>query len=151
MRVSKRGITAMWLMLIRVLVLAIVLQLVKAEDHAAATDEEEHIEPVAWILFPWFSEIIGIVTFFLLARNLRALPYTAVMFLFGTFMGIGLKRLDLTDQLTESLTLWHDINGEFLLVFFLPGLLFKDAFSSNVHLVSLAFNQCLIMALYVYL
>ena len=124
------------------IVLASLFELAKAA-------EEGHIEPVVAVLYPWFTQAIGIIAFFLLARYAHMLPYTAVMFLIGTLMGIGLKLANLTDQLTESLEVWHQIDGELLLVVFLPGLLFKDAFCSNVHLMFLAFNQILVMALYV--
>jgi len=110
-------------------------------------EDVHHIEPVTQILFPWFANIIGVICFYLIARYCHALPYTAVMFCVGTCIGVGYARLNGTSQLAESLYWWDNIDGELLLLTFLPGLLFKDAYCSNVHLMALAFSQCLVMAL----
>ena len=125
--------------------------------HTSLADEEpqggsqaahrEEIEPVTEILFPWFANILGVISFFLLARYCHMFPYTAVMFILGTCMGVGYARLGGQSQLHESLAIWESIDGERLLLIFLPGLLFKDSFCSNVHLMALAFSQCLVMAL----
>lgn len=114
-----------------------------------AQEEETHdtSHDVTTILFPWFANILGVICFYLLARYCHMLPYTAVMFCLGTCMGVGFARLDGSSQLHESLAVWQSIDGELLLLTFLPGLLFKDAFCSNVHLMALAFSQCLVMAL----
>lgn len=147
--------------LVTTLLLLAAIIVVMANDE----QQDEEIEPAAvtQVLFPWFSNILGVISFYLLARYLHIFPYTAVMFILGTCMGVGNSRLHIiivedddnnntsssSQQLHASLALWENINGELLLATFLPGLLFQDAFCSNVHLMALAFTQCLIMALYV--
>lgn len=42
--------------------------------------------------------------------------------------------------------MWEEINAEVLLLGFLPGLIFRDAYTSNVFLFQKAFWQCVIMA-----
>ena len=68
------------------------------------------------------------------------------MFLFGTIMGISIVVWDLDDQLTSSIRMWEGINAELLLLVFLPGLLFRDAYSLNFHIFKQALSQCLVMA-----
>ena len=92
-----------------------------AAEAAAAGDGESH--PVTTILFPWFAEIIGVLTFFLLARYCHALPFTAVMFLIGTLMGIAVTvRGYAANELATSIVQWTNIDGHVLLLVFLPGL-----------------------------
>lgn len=117
-------------------------------ESAAATSEEEEeheeeIPPYHALLFPSFCLTIGIVVYFLLSRYLQALPYTAVMFLVGTCMGIGASLRQDDNQLSESITMWSHIDSEVLLLSFLPGLIFKDAIGLNVHLFRVALGQCL--------
>ena len=107
----------------------------------------EDAEPVEATLFPWFVQALGIVAFFLLTRYMNWLPYTAVMFILGTFMGAATVRLQNENQLNSSiLDFWIPIPSELLLNVFLPGLVFKDAFSLNVHLLQRSLWQCLIFA-----
>jgi NhaP-type Na+/H+ or K+/H+ antiporter len=115
-----------------------------AEDNS--THHEEGVEPAFAVLFPWFIQAVGICVFFIQTRTFHALPYTALLFLIGTVMGIGAAESGLADQLTESILLWTDINSEVLLVVFLPGLLFRDAFHVNFYLFTEAMDQLLIMA-----
>eukprot|EP00978_Attheya_sp_CCMP212_P019223 scaffold53609_cov58-Attheya_sp.AAC.1 len=77
--------------------------------------ENEVGEPSVAVLFPWFTELLGVVAFLLLTRYAPALPYTAVLFLLGTLMGVGTSKLGLSDQLTESISKWDFINGDVLL------------------------------------
>jgi len=108
----------------------------------------QQAEPGVGVLFPWFAEIMGTIVFYMLTRYCTALPYTAVMFLIGTFMGIGiLLRGDAAaDLLSQSALQWVKINGEVLLLVFLPGLIFRDAFGLNVHLFIVSFSQCWLLA-----
>lgn len=108
--------------------------------------EGDHDEPAIAVLFPWFSEAVGVIAFYLLTRHLQLFPYTALMFVVGTGMGIGAVRCGLDDQLTESTGMWRWINSEVLLTVFLPGLLFRDAFHVNFHLFQVASWQIFIMA-----
>lgn len=110
-------------------------------------EAEEHIEPAYAVLFPSFTLTLGVLVFLLLSRYLGALPYTAVMFLLGTLMGIGAELVSNTkDHISESIRLWIPIDSEVLLLVFLPGLIFKDSFGLNVHLFRMAITQCLIFA-----
>ena len=110
------------------------------------TETQHEPEPALAVLFPWFSEIMGIVIFYLLARFWKSLPYTAALFILGVAMGIGSHKLGRTDQLTESILMWSEIDSEVLLLVFLPGLIFRDAFSLNVHLFLEAISQISIFA-----
>jgi hypothetical protein len=119
---------------------------VRAEDPDSSFGEGGG-EPVEATLYPWFVQALGILAFFLLTRYMSWLPYTAVMFALGTFMGAATVRLQNENQLSTSiLDFWIPIDSELLLNVFLPGLVFKDAVSLNVHLLQRAMGQCLIFA-----
>ena len=45
--------------------------------------QHEESEPAHAVIFPWFTEALGLVVFFLLSRTFEALPYTAVLFVIG--------------------------------------------------------------------
>lgn len=107
---------------------------------------EEEVEPSVAVLFPWFAEALGLIVFYLTTRYVLILPYTAWMFILGTFCGAGAIRLGLQDHLSESLLMWDNINSEVLLLIFLPGLVFNDAFGLDVHLFGLSIWQCLTYA-----
>ncbi len=80
------------------------------------------------VLFPWFAQIIGIFVYYFLSRFAHALPYTAVMFVMGFAMGFNIVHLDGLNILDESLITWMAIPGQLLLLVFLPGLLYIDAY-----------------------
>lgn len=114
---------------------------------------EEHEEPASTaVLFPWFSEVLGVLTVYALTRYGRRvalpLPDTAVMFAIGTLVGVAVVKNEnmRADTLRESVLQWAAIDGELLLLIFLPGLLFVDAFAVNFHLFQASFGQLLIMA-----
>lgn len=115
----------------------------------AAKAQDEPAEPRTAILFPWFAEILGVLVFFILARSkyISMLPFTAVMFLLGMAMGIGVVRLSNDNLLNQSILQWAGIDSEVILLVFLPGLIFKDAFAMNVHLFVSAFWQIVALAL----
>jgi NhaP-type Na+/H+ or K+/H+ antiporter len=70
-----------------------------------------------------------------------------MLFLFGTIAGIGTVRLMNEHDLAVSMKdFWIPINGEILLLIFLPGLVFKDASSLSIHLFQKSIGQCLIFA-----
>jgi len=107
---------------------------------------EEETESHVAILFPWLVSFFSVFVFYLLTRYVPGLPYTAVLFALGALMGIGISlREGNDDHLTRSTILWDNINSELLLLVFLPGLLFKDAYSLNYHLFTKGFGQILIM------
>ena len=80
------------------------------------------------VLFPWFAQIIGIFVYYFLSRFAHALPYTAVMFVMGFAMGFNIVHLDELNILDESMITWMAIPGQLLLLVFLPGLLYIDAY-----------------------
>lgn len=116
------------------------------EEYEGHGEEHEGPEPAYAILFPWFVQLIGVVVFYILTRYVHGLPYTAVLFIIGIFMGIGVTQLGLKDQLSYTIVQWMGINAEVLLLTFLPGLLFRDAIGVNFHLFCKAFGQLLLMA-----
>ena len=121
-----------------ILLLSQQLAFAAAEDHA----EGDHTHPVYALLFPWLMQILGVFAFLMLTRYCHWFPYTAFMFVLGTFMGVGTARLDKDNQLAESMQIfWIPIDSEVLLVGFLPGLLFKDAICLNAHLFRVSFWQ----------
>jgi len=131
------------------LLLLLLLSLTRASETSADTltnADEEHSEPGHAVLFPSFALTLGVLVFYLLARYAHALPYTAIMFLLGTLMGIGVELLDGTNHVSESIRLWIPIDSEVLLLVFLPGLIFKDAMGQNVHFFRIALTQCIIFA-----
>lgn len=118
-------------------------------DEAVTVEGEEHEEeeePAFAVLFPSFALTVGVVVFYVLSRHIKALPYTAVMFLIGTLMGITSAVSDYTNHISQTLDAWISINSEVLLLVFLPGLIFKDAFGQNVHLFLYSLIQLLIFA-----
>jgi len=107
---------------------------------------EEEGEAHYAILYPWFVSLLSVFIYYILTRYVHGVPYTAVLFLLGTFMGVGIAyREGSHDQLTTSTAMWDNIDSELLLLVFLPGLLFKDAYGLDVHLFTKAFGQVLIM------
>jgi len=88
---------------------------------------------------------MAILIYFLLSRYLTFVPYTAVVFLMG--VGIGYESVfGTTNAILFSSLKWIYINGQVVLLIFLPGLIFLDAFTINVHLFFQAFWQLMIFA-----
>jgi len=108
--------------------------------------KEKTPKPYYSVLYPGFITALGLVVFYILTRYIHSLPYTAVLFLLGTMMGIGVSNSSYYDQLTVSTKMWENINGELLLVTFLPGLLFKDAYCLDFHLFQKSLGQTMLMA-----
>jgi NhaP-type Na+/H+ or K+/H+ antiporter len=109
-------------------------------------DDEEQIEPRTAILFPWLVELIGILALIFLTRYVPQFPYTAAMFLLGTFMGMANSKLDNDSLLHQSIDQWLSINSELLLGVFLPGLIFKDALGLDFHLFTKGLSQIMVLA-----
>lgn len=80
------------------------------------------------------------VIYYLITRYLHSLPYTAMVFLLGAIIGY-FTTSDSTDAIAESASIWIDINGRVVLLVFLPGLIFLDSYTINVHLFFQAFWQ----------
>ena len=101
-------------------------------------------EPGVAVLFPWFTIVIGSLAYFIITRFADFMPYTAVMFVIGTIMGVSNSRLESHNHLHESIAeYWREIDSEVLLLVFLPGLIFKDAWSLDSNLFQKAFLQML--------
>ena len=130
--------------------LAVIVPIVPVQssssNHTETEEETEGIEVVYAVLMPWFVQAVGVIVFYILTRHVHAVPYTAVLFVLGVLMGVGAVRTDNSDQLTESVTLWTNINAEVLFTVFLPGLLFKDALEINFHLFLASFWQLVLLA-----
>ena len=130
--------------------LAVIVPIVPVQssssNHTETEEETEGIEVVYAVLMPWFVQAVGVIVFYILTRHVHAVPYTAVLFVLGVLMGVGAVRTDNSDQLTESVTLWTNINAEVLFTVFLPGLLLKDAWEINLHLLLASFWQLVLLA-----
>ncbi|KAL7539913.1 hypothetical protein ACHAXR_009703, partial [Thalassiosira sp. AJA248-18] len=108
-------------------------------------DVADHEENPYGVLFPWFTVLIGIFVYYIISRYAHFVPYTAVMFISGALMGfLSLHTFD--NAIIESTRLWLGINGEVILLVFLPGLLFLDSYNINVYLFRQAFSQLLLFA-----
>lgn len=116
-----------------------------AEEHGEGEHGEHPTDPYA-VLFPFFVMALGVFVYYLMTRYFHAIPYTAIMFLIGTIMGVGASLSGNVDQLTTSMLLWSNIDGHVILLVFLPGLLFWDALDVNWRLFCLSISQLLTMA-----
>jgi NhaP-type Na+/H+ or K+/H+ antiporter len=98
------------------------------------------------ILYPWIVQLLGCVTLFLLTRFNIPIPYAAIMFILGAFMGAGSSLMTTTHVLSRSIAQWTNIDSSLLLLIFLPGLIFKDAVTIPIHLFLVAMIQIWILA-----
>ncbi|KAL3769325.1 hypothetical protein ACHAWO_007524 [Cyclotella atomus] len=117
-------------------------------EHGSASEEEILIEQeysVYAVLYPWFVEIIGVFAYYFLSRYLHALPYTAVMFIVGFFIGFAVQRTEV-NGITISAANWINIEGEVILLVFLPGLLYLDSYNIDIHLFLQSFWQLIAFA-----
>eukprot|EP00804_Cyclotella_cryptica_P028004 CCRYP_003873-RA/>CCRYP_003873-RA protein AED:0.08 eAED:0.08 QI:1873/1/0.87/1/0.85/0.75/8/36/800 len=106
---------------------------------------EEEVESPLVVLFPWFAVFLGVVVYYVLSRYAHGLPYTAVMFITGAMMGYSALHAA-GNGIVDSTRLWLGINGEIIILAFLPGLLFLDSYNSNVYLFQRAFLQIITFA-----
>ncbi len=67
------------------------------------------------------------------------------MFLVGLLIGYSVQRVK-GNAVTESTTLWLGIEGEVILLVFLPGLVYLDSYNIDVHMFHQAFWQVFIFA-----
>ena len=123
-----------------------------SENHETSSLEHQVERAEHAVFFPWFSQVIGIVVYYVLSRYARAIPFTAVMFLIGLCMGIAVefqtttKKQEHMNVLSDSALTWMQISGELLLLIFLPGLLWGDAYGIDVHLFFKSLSQLLVLA-----
>ena len=99
-------------------------------------------DPANAILFPWFVQLLGCVTLFVLTRFNLPIPYAAVMFIEGAIMG-GIVVQDVCNEnrLHDSVRQWINIDSGVLLLIFLPGLIFKDAVEIPINLFQVAIGK----------
>ena len=119
------------------------------EDIYDDENDSGSISPVYAILFPFFTQTIAIFIYYLITRYLKILPYTAIVFLLGTTIGYATNTSDSDaqyDAVSYSTSIWLGINGQVILLVFLPGLIFHDSFTINVHLFFQAFWQLIVFA-----
>ncbi|KAL7545689.1 hypothetical protein ACHAWF_009049 [Thalassiosira exigua] len=116
-----------------------------AQAEGMALDEDGGHNPVYAVLFPWFAQTIAVIVYYVITRYARILPYTAVVFLLGTVIGYANQDVEY-NAVAESATIWLGINGNLILLVFLPGLIFHDSYTINVHLFFQAFWQLIIFA-----
>eukprot|EP00751_Fragilariopsis_kerguelensis_P013746 CAMPEP_0170772896 /NCGR_PEP_ID=MMETSP0733-20121128/9063_1 /TAXON_ID=186038 /ORGANISM="Fragilariopsis kerguelensis, Strain L26-C5" /LENGTH=254 /DNA_ID=CAMNT_0011115205 /DNA_START=124 /DNA_END=885 /DNA_ORIENTATION=+ len=151
---------------------------VSVHTHTSHPVVSTHVVPINksatasdYILFPWFVQLVGCITLFLLTKYNAPLPHEAVMFLLGALWGgtvrmrrsvmflfgalLGAYSTNATDEthsllyfpkLHNSISEWINIDSELLLIVFLPGLLFKEAVELPINLLLVALGQIFIMA-----
>src|SRR6056300_1646272 len=73
------------------------------------------------------------------------------MFLIGLCMGIAVEfqtttKMKMKNVVSDSALTWMQISGELLLLIFLPGLLWGDAYGIDVHLFFKSLSQLLVLA-----
>jgi len=125
------------------------------------------------VLFPWLTMLIGCCVYYLISRLKVKMPYTAIMFIvsahyvrlhlilttdrpsltispsqfqIGAIMGYCSTEGIGSNAVTESTKMWIGIDGEVLLLAFLPGLLFLDSYNTNVYLFKQALSQLIVFA-----
>ena len=109
------------------------LTLSSEEENDSYYIDDENNNPVFAILFPFFTQTLAIIIYYLISRYIKVLPYTALVFLLGTIIGYVTNNNQEND-LAKSVNIWLGINGQVILLVFLPGLIFNDSFTINVHL-----------------
>ena len=120
----------------------------KNATETTATQEEEEGQAETAVFFPWFAQLLGIIVYYVLSRYARAIPFTAMMFLIGLAFGLGveLSPNERENVASGSADTWMQIPGDLILLIFLPGLLYVDAYHIDVHLFVKSFSQLFVFA-----
>jgi hypothetical protein len=142
-RFQKRPLVLSQLLLLLLLVLSSTSASADDVNVTLSDDATEPIDsapPRFAVLFPWFIQVIGVITFFIITRYELIIPFQAIMFMIGAACGIvstiRYNDIDPTttdpieselDQLSISILQWSTIDSAVLLLVFLPGLIFRDA------------------------
>merc|ERR1719157_65568 len=119
---------------------------------ANIVDAREGSKDAYAILYPWLVQLLGCMSLVLLARFNIPVPYAAVMFIWGTILGVVATNADndsameLSPKLIDSITSWINIDSETLLLIFLPGLIFKDAVEIPINLFQVAIVQIWVLS-----
>ncbi|OEU09682.1 hypothetical protein FRACYDRAFT_194728, partial [Fragilariopsis cylindrus CCMP1102] len=110
------------------------------------------------ILYPWFIQLLGCCSLFVLTRFNCPIPYAAIMFIWGAIFGIiastneedaiyeDAADSDNRNYIQDSITAWINIDSATLLLVFLPGLIFKDAVEIPINLFQVAIVQIWILS-----
>ena len=98
------------------------------------------------VFFPIFCQSMAIFIYYALSRYLTFIPYTAIVFLVGVGIGYNAAYYQNQNAILVSSLNWITMNGQVILLVFLPGLIFYDAITINVHLFLQAFWQLIIFA-----
>lgn len=93
-----------------------------------------------------FIEVIGVFVYYALSRWCHQIPFTAIMFLIGFCIGFCVDRVKPRNILLESSYIWTNIEGELIILIFLPGLLYLDSFNIDIHLFLQSFWQLVVFA-----
>ena len=114
-----------------------------------AVIEDDHVlHTPNVVLFPWLVMIIGCCVHYVITRWKIKVPYTCVIFVVGAVMGYCSTESILGghNAVNESSKMWINIDGEVLLLIFLPPLLFLDSYNADVYLFKKSFSQLLVFA-----
>ena len=84
--------------------------------------------------------------YYFLSRFVHHLPYTAVMFIIGAFIGLAAEHKTHEGPIETSAASWIEIEGEVILLVFLPGLLYLDSYNIDIHLFFKSFWQLVTFA-----
>ena len=101
------------------------------------------------ILFVFFALTVGSLILYICSRFDHVLPYSVVIFVFGTLVAIVADLLtehQAGDVLTLSTEQWIKIDPDVLLCSFLPALLFGEAMHLNFHQITKAILPASLLA-----
>ena len=87
------------------------------------------------VLFPFVVLALGALTMYLTSRYAPDVPYTVIMLVEGFLIDwwASLSNSCPLNAMQDSLYQWSHIDGNLLLLIFLPALLFGDAMSMNAY------------------
>ena len=104
---------------------------------------ENFIRPLC---FCRFCQLMAIFIYYGVSRYLSFMPYTAIVFLMGVGIGYECDWTGTQNAVLVAAQNWLAMNGQVVLLLFLPGLIFLEAVTINVHLFFQAFWQLMILA-----
>ena len=98
------------------------------------------------LVFLFLSIFIGAIVSHILSRVAPWLPYTPTLLIVGVLVALVDQFAFTVPHIHESLELWENMDGHFLLYVFLPPLLFADCMNLQWVLVRRCIFQCLTLA-----
>ncbi len=98
------------------------------------------------LVFLFYSLSMGAVITYVLSRLQTELPYTVVVFAFGSIIAVIFQNISGDDILNQSIDLWDTFEPRLILFIFLPALLFGESMSLNFHHVREALVPALLLA-----